>query len=62
MIGENGHVFLHHMAGALVGEGGALGIANKRSTQISAWKARYGASRVTTSCHRCTEPRLEWFG
>jgi len=43
MIGENGHVFLHHMAGALVGEGGALGIANKRSTQISAWKARYGA-------------------
>lgn len=26
--------------GALVGEGGALGIANKRSTKIGAWKAR----------------------
>lgn len=51
MMGENGHdghVFLH-MGGALVGEGGALGIANKRSTQISAWKVRHGASRVTIS-------------
>ena len=26
-------------AGSLVGEGGALGIAAKRSTQVSAWKA-----------------------
>ena len=27
------------LPGSLVGEGGALGIANKRSTQVSAWKA-----------------------
>jgi len=46
LVAGNASVILAHgdevaqiKSGALVGEGGALGIANKRSTQISAWKA-----------------------
>lgn len=34
------------LVGALVGEGGALGIANKRSTKIGAWKAGFSLSHT----------------
>ncbi|CAK9031674.1 unnamed protein product [Durusdinium trenchii] len=45
LVAGNAAVILAHgeevaqiKSGSLVGEGGALGIANKRSTQVSAWK------------------------
>lgn len=68
LVAGNASVILAHgdevaqiKSGALVGEGGALGIANKRSTKIGAWKAgmvrliRLQGLSIGKAVQRCPE-------